>query len=79
MPFLIMPSCAQAKKRNHAGETKIWPPAGGPIYISTEESSRLPAGGPVFGSKEANIRLPAGGPVCSLREGDSQQPAALPT
>ena len=95
IPFLIMPSCAQAKKLNHAGETKIWSPAGGPIYssretnsrfqaggpvyISTEENSRLPAGGPVYISTEENSRLPAGGPVYTLRKGDIQPLAALPT
>jgi len=45
MPFL-MPSCVQTKKRNHAGETKSWPPAVGPIYSSTETNSRFQAGGP---------------------------------
>jgi len=45
MPFL-MPSYVQAKKRNRAGEIKIWPPAVGPIYSSTETNVRFQAGGP---------------------------------
>jgi hypothetical protein len=71
MPFLITISCAQAKKRNHTGETKSWSPAGGPIYSSNETNSRFQTGGPVYISTEENIRSPAGGPVCGLREGDT--------
>jgi len=77
--FLIIHSCAQAKKRNHTGETKSWSPAGGPIYSSKGTNSRFQAGGPLCISKEENIRLKAGGSVCSLREGDIQPLATLPT
>jgi len=52
IPFLMTHSCAQAKKRNHTGETKSCSRAGGPIYSSTETNSRFQAGGPVYISKE---------------------------